>query len=154
MEDSDKNDFDALMKLSKFYLTRNTSRRQHEWRISLSVWALLAASVVIKHRPPEIFLVTGLLAVVLAHSFLWVGQQWVRNQHDMEMAVFYAAKAEHILWPSSPDPPTRPTKVAELPWKVRWFGFITLPDHWSSKFGLLATVVLAIGAYLLIGRNG
>jgi hypothetical protein len=157
MEINEKHRFDSLMKLSEFHLTRNISRRQHEWRISLSVWALLAASLLLRNRPAELLVVTGLLTIVLTHTFLWVGQHWVRNQYDMDMAVFYAARAERLLsvdLPGAPSPKARPRRVSELKWKERWFGFITKPDHWSSKFGLLATMLLAIGAYILIGSNG
>jgi hypothetical protein len=41
----DKDQFDALMQLAEFRMARQRARRELEWKMSLSLWALLVGAI-------------------------------------------------------------------------------------------------------------
>jgi hypothetical protein len=48
---NDKDRCDVLLKLAEFRMTRVTSRREHEWKVTVALWALLAAGVIYLRIP-------------------------------------------------------------------------------------------------------
>ncbi len=65
---SDKDSFDALMKLAEFHFNSwDTRRKAEQWKLTLALWALLAAAI--RFSPPAVqwwqFLVVGCVLSVL-----------------------------------------------------------------------------------------
>src|ERR1043166_4566125 len=86
---TDKERFDAFMKLAEFRATRWSTRRQAEWRATFGLWVLMAtATYYLKIRPPETLLLIILIFVVLAHAYAILSAA-ARSQQDMDTAFYY-----------------------------------------------------------------
>jgi hypothetical protein len=48
---NEKDRCDVLLKLADFRMTRVAGRREHEWKVTVALWALLAAGIV---KPPPV----------------------------------------------------------------------------------------------------
>ena len=90
----------ALVRFSQFRLARWTNRRQIEWKMSASFWALLVAlnaSIALKKvTMPWTVLAAG-LAIFAAMHFWWVHQNWRRNQGDIKSAFDSFSMSYEIL---------------------------------------------------------
>lgn len=150
-----KDRFDALMQLANFRRERQANRRQHEWKVTVGLWALLAAGI---HSPPDInalLLAVGLLFLVWAHAVLWVHWHWIHSKRDGDLAFFFAEHAEKLFdLPDSPPPKKRPSPELDyhFDWKdplrpVCWKQFL---GQGGSLFQVLSTAVLAF--VVLISR--
>jgi hypothetical protein len=97
------------MKLADFRLKRAFNRRQHEWKVTVGVWALLAAGIA--HPPgnhPWIFLLATCL-ITLGHAFFRIKPHWVTSTIDFDTAFWFAEQAERTLpLAGSPDAGPRP----------------------------------------------
>ncbi|HET7264701.1 MAG TPA: hypothetical protein VFL28_08525 [bacterium] len=160
---SQKERFDAFMHLANFHFACWRMRQGLEWKISVGVWALLAAltagTVYIPDTPPTFMIVIILLAIVLGHAVFWVGPIRVRNDHDKDMALHYTESAERIL---SPDLPIavhrRPSRVAgffhnEYPWAERWRTMganFQIWYNWGATFQVTATLALAAYVFWIV----
>jgi uncharacterized protein YhhL (DUF1145 family) len=77
---------------------RWTLRQQHEWKISLGLWAaMLVAAYSVKTRPSEIFLIISLLAILIMHTII-TNQLVMKSRQDMDTAFFYIEHAEKLLF--------------------------------------------------------
>lgn len=152
MSMTDKERFDAFMKLVEFRTVRWSTRRQVEWRGTLGLWVLMATAIYyLKVRPPETLLTLVLIFVVLGHAFA-ILRAAARSQQDMSMAFYYTEHAEQSLLPSPPTPRSRPQPIDSLSVKELWTDHIY--RHLGTAIGLVApTVVLAAAAYYLIGKS-
>jgi hypothetical protein len=125
------------MQLAEFRAERQRSRRHLEWKLSLSLWLLLAAATYyLRKRPPEEFVITALVSVILVHGIAWVWHIWRANRRDSEAACYYFNCAEHIL--------TGKAEHHEFRLSMR---------DWLSPVQLLITVLLAGAAYFLLGNG-
>src|SRR4051812_44783324 len=82
--------FDGLMSLARFRLDRWINRREHEWKISVTIWTLLGAVLVGlvsgKVTPSNFSICVSViagLAVIILHS-VWVGVNWNRNMKEIK----------------------------------------------------------------------
>jgi hypothetical protein len=141
MDEENKRRFDALMKLADFRRERQANRRQHEWKVTVGLWALLAAGIAYPPKCPIWALVFALIVVVIAHAFLWVRWVWVGSTKDAKLAFFYAEHAEKMALPGSPDPEQR----FEMDLCRELFGFLGEAGCW---FQIIATILLAFGVGL------
>jgi hypothetical protein len=99
----DQDEFDNYLKLASYYMDIRKDRRQHEWKVSLGLWAGLAAGIVAAKDFPTIpwWLLALLLAlVVIGYVGLWVWSNESRNERDGEKAYKHSDKAEVLLNPS------------------------------------------------------
>ena len=101
MESDSKESIDGLMKLADFRMARIVSRREHEWKVTVAFWAVLAAGIA---KPPTLFarkysiiLVFLLGAIVAAHTGLWVYPHWKRSKEDIDQSFQYTDHVERIL---------------------------------------------------------
>lgn len=150
-EDFDKDRFDALMELADFRFKRVTNRRQFEWKVTVGIWAVLAAGIVSSKAQSQPLtqhqLIFPLIALVFGHAFLWVGSHWVRSTADLKFAFYYAERAETRLLPNSGiNVRDRPKRPEELPCCERLFGFLRGTGVW---FQIGATALLAYGFFLV-----
>jgi hypothetical protein len=127
----DKNIFDALMKLSDFRFQRWQDRRKYEWRISIGLWALIAAWIyyaeIARTSPPPVVTVVLMLVVFMLHAW-WVRINWISNLKDINHAFYYSDHARNLLGPDWPNP-----KEEQGP-KGKWGG---LKEDQSRRFSFL-----------------
>jgi hypothetical protein len=132
---SPKDRFDAAMALMGFRAQRITDRRQYEWKITLGLWGLLAASpLYVRPRPPD-WILAGMLALLVA-LFTWRFLRPMMQAHraDTEDMFRRYEQAEKIAGLEIAQPRTEGLG--------RWWGW----------FQILATAFLAVTAFYLIGR--
>jgi hypothetical protein len=128
-----KDRFDAAMKLADFIAQRVTDRRQYEWKITLGLWAVLAAApLYVRTKPPAVVLALGLAVLVLAFSFLFIRPIAIEHGTDSEDMFAHYHAAEDIAG------------LAPQHRKIKRIG------PWWGLFQVATTVVLAVGAYYLI----
>src|SRR6266568_800868 len=96
MEDKDRGNL--LARLANFRMTRIKSRRDHEWKVTVALWALLAAGIAkpLTGLQPKIVCVLGtvLAAVTVGHGVLWVWPHWKRSKEDTLLSFHYADNLE------------------------------------------------------------
>src|ERR1700730_2616594 len=99
MSDSKIDEAKQLIELANFRLARWTDRRKHEWTISAGIWVALGGAGLSGKivNVPLPALAAILLAFVIAHAFLWVGFNLVRNRRDLTAAFDYIAQAHSRL---------------------------------------------------------
>ena len=98
MREDIKDRCDRLLKLADFRMARIVSRRDHEWKVTVELWALLAAGIA--HPPtktPGCILVLALVAIVIGHAVLWVYPHWRRSKEDTITAFGYTDEVERLL---------------------------------------------------------
>lgn len=101
MNIGDKERCDVLLKLADFRMTRVASRRDHEWKVTLALWALLGFGIAhppkidwqINWPPPAIFLVL----IVAGHACLWIYPHWERSKEDINRSFLYTDEVEDLL---------------------------------------------------------
>jgi hypothetical protein len=95
----DKDRADLLMKLADFRMERIKSRRDHEWKVTVALWALLAAGIAkpltLTRLSPGILIIT-LAIVIVGHGTLWVWPHWKRSKEDTLLSFHYANNAEKL----------------------------------------------------------
>jgi hypothetical protein len=150
MYDREKANAEALMKLVEFRMTRVAGRREHEWKVTVALWALLAAGLIQLRIPHTCLavglLVPGLIAVVIGHAFLWIGNHWARSKEDILASFFYADRAHNLALPGEQIQALRhqdgPEPWPNMPRCETWFGFLGEPRCWGQ---ILTTAALASG---------
>lgn len=131
---SEKERFDAFIRLADIRLTRWNGRRDTEWRISLVFWGFLVAAAAnrVPARLPGLFLAVVLLGLVVAYYFFFVRPiQW-RNEDDQHEAFKFARKAEDVL--------EKQERTEEAAQEVRED---QVRDPWAAVFQMATTVVIA-----------
>jgi hypothetical protein len=141
-EESTDEKFEQLMRLAQFRLDRWTNRREHEWKISVTIWTLLAAvlAALVSRKlqptsPISVYLSAPSAIVAIAVHSIWVGANWNRNMSDIREAFKYTEEA-HLLATERPLP--KPPDAAKC--------FICDPICFVP-IGI--TVILALGIVLV-----
>jgi hypothetical protein len=141
---------DVLMKLVDFRTARMVSRRDHEWKVTVGLWALLAAGILKFRTSPDycsyVALATGLIVTLGVHA-MWVGWHWLRTSEDINFSFYYADNAENIITHQNSklrgDPPLSLEKRLNKPKKANWGGL-----GWACGSQLLMTSLLAFVLWL------
>ena len=150
---SKKDYFDAFVKLAEVRIARNNVRRQLEWKISIALWAFLAAAIYsLKIRPSDYILVAALALIVIVHGGMWVAKIWSTNKYDLRAAFHYLNCAEQALLevPFTFEPQTK--AIAEREQGRVWWYDLILSD-WSSAIQIFTTIALCTLAYFLIATE-
>jgi len=126
--------FEDHLKLAEFYMEVRKDRRQHEWRVSLGLWAGLAAGIVAaanKDTPPIPWwlLAVLLLAVIFVHACLWIPSNEARNNRDAKKAYRHIKEAERLLGGPTDERTDEPC------------------IYGTTAFELLATVLLSLALF-------
>lgn len=138
--------FDGCMKLAEFGAGRWDSRRTYEWKLSLGLWALLAAAIYgfrVETIPGWIF-VLGMIAYLWWIKNLWwsnyIDRQLMRAYRDHARSLLaahhikyeYKFKRDLVSW------------VADRPNLNSYIGFLF---DWSAQFQLTITFTLSYLAF-------
>ena len=103
MDDHEKKQFDALMALADFRLKRIFNRRDYEWKVTLGIWAIMAAGIgqITLWREPNPWLKVASLGVVVAvaycHIRYWIFDHSKKSGTDWDLAFWFAEEAEAKL---------------------------------------------------------
>ena len=141
---SRKDRIDAYAKLAEFWLTKWTSRRSFEWRVTLGLWLFLAiAALYVRPRPPEPILIATLILVVLGHTLFWIRLMCARNRRDRITAEYYSSCSEAVL--IGRPMPERPKFSPKQNW-------IWLFTDGVAIFQIITTVFFAAFAYWFMDK--
>lgn len=148
-----KDKFDAYMKLAELRLGRHKTRADVEWKISLALWALMAAAPFAFEKAPLTITPTtlaviggALVTIVVGHMLLWTGQIWIRNRDDQDTAFYYIETAETLLRPDyQPKHEVKPAPNHTLTRK-NLKALISF-ENWGVWFQTLATLLIASGVF-------
>jgi len=148
----EKERFDALIKLAEFRQARDRSRRELEWKFSVALWALLAASpVYITKRPNDLLLAFVLVLINFIYAFLWANETRIRNRMEVEIAFYYLEQAEKLIDPAI-NSRKKPKWIQGGPFnRSHWYKF--WEDLWSTGLQIVVTVALSLSAWFLIGSE-
>jgi hypothetical protein len=152
MEEKDR--FDRFMQLVDFRLRRWEARRSAEWKISLSLWALLAATAFYVPVRLNMFWVSVLLFLIwVAYTYIWAWAILRRNLLDMRTAFYYAENAESILTPDV-KPRAKPHEP-ELASLFSWSALSSLyhEAHWAFLAQVFTTTIFLIAAGWLLSSK-
>jgi hypothetical protein len=147
---------ELMLKLADFRMTRVGNRREHEWKVTVALWALLAAGIVYlpQKNPSACWLVPTLIFVWLGHAYLWVGGHWARSKEDILGAFYYIDRAHNLLRPSvdaiqdlrRKDPEAWP----DTAYLEKWYAFLSDRRCWAQ---IGTTFILANGILLACIRH-
>jgi hypothetical protein len=96
VNDDDKRRFDALMQLVDHRMKRVVSRRDHEWKVTIGLWALLGAGLLQLRTEHIWFLVGGLVILVVVHV-MWTLAHQIHSREDIEIGFHYHDRAVEVL---------------------------------------------------------
>lgn len=144
---TNKDKFDAFMRLAEFRQSFRNLRYQTQMRLSVGLWAVLAGSIYLKVRPPGIPFSIVLMVVVFGHTIA-VMQAAIANNRDLKYARYFANEAEKALTGMDRGR-LRPPPFSELSFSERWI--IPRNSYLATIIWVTPTILLSIGAYLLSG---
>jgi len=112
-----KDEIELCMKQAEYFARRWDGRRNFEWRMSLAIWAILAAGIRFLPELHNFRWWLPLVPVVL-HS-LWVYGIWKANWIDKEQGRYFQDHAQKFLmhpgqlvhWDHLPDKVPGPTRL-------------------------------------------
>jgi hypothetical protein len=152
MEDQER--FDRYMRLADFRLRRWDARCNNEWKISLGLWGLLAASAYYIPVKLNMCMVGALLIIVfIGYAVFWSLPILVRNDEDMNIAFYYAKRAEKILDPEADvqeKPAQRLTIHDYFKDRRRWS---INSGTWAPFFQIVATASFRIHHMGILGQK-
>lgn len=139
---------DALMKLAEFRMTRVSSRREHEWKVTLALWALLGAGILNPDKIPHSSclardsVILILILTFAGHAGLWISPHWHRSKEDILISFFYCDRARNLVLSKEKIKELgEKAKLPEWPSPKPWLEFLTAPTCWAQ---ILTTALLAI----------
>lgn len=147
--------FESLMQLAEFHLSRWKTKNATEWRVALAAWTILLASpLYVRERPSEILLATALAIFSLLYSYFWAFSIARKNHFEVYRAFEYKIAAQAVLSGA-----TLPEIAGDRSWneltpaEVRKFtgAVAQSPTFW---FQVATTAGISLLAFLLIGKVG
>jgi hypothetical protein len=147
MEAIDKDRFDALMKLAEFKSDIREKRQEIEWKISVAVWTLTAASMAYLRGTPVFWSLLAVVVLVVVHSWLWVRTNFNSAERDADFMYYFMDHASRIVIPGCvPDPGP---KVPHQTKRRKTWDFLKHEPIW---FEIAVTGFLGV-AVVLISRT-
>ncbi len=134
---TDKERFDALMKLAELQSSIREKRRDIEWRVSIGLWAMTGGAVVYLKGRPILWSFILLGIVVFMHSWLWVRTNYNGSERDAKRVHYYMGHASRIVLPGCVESPGDELPLSKL---GRW-DFLRHEPVW---FEIAMTPVLGL----------
>jgi hypothetical protein len=139
----DKERFDAFMVLAEFRRTIREARRSIEWRVTLGVWAALAATSISGPSTVPAYMVGEFLIVVFVFHVIWVGWHFRIHEKERIEMYYYKDRAERLLVRDEIGATTR----AQL---TRPPGILQLFFSFPALAEILITLFLSVVAFATI----
>jgi hypothetical protein len=154
MDPETKEDFHGLMRLAEFRNTRVANRRDHEWKVTIGLWTLLALAMISKLQIPAVWrrwpFWSLLAAIVIVHWIGWVRSHWAESRADIQASFFYTGRAHNRVLRDDNDRVEEQRFHGDGPWHIswreRWFGFLRAGRCWVQ---MLTTAAFAVGVALV-----
>jgi hypothetical protein len=151
----DKSRFDACVKQAEFFSKKVFNRQAYQWKVTLGLWALIAASVNFLWGKDVVPPWWAFLTVLLLYGFLWVRAIAHKNHDDQQLEWHFTraawailnAKEAQVVEEALKDPPPKTPLWSRL----ALFGFL---GNWAHLFEFLTTALLLVTAYLLLNHAG
>lgn len=145
--------FEALMALAEFHLSRWRTKNATEWRVAFAIWAVLLASpIYVRTRPPEMLLAVALSAFAFLYCYFWAFSIARKNHFEVYRAFEYKNAAQNVL-SGQPIPETVGNRQwNELsPEEVKYFtrAVARSPGFW---FQIATTIAISILVFVMIGQ--
>lgn len=132
------------MKQAEFAFNSFHTRREHEWKITLGLWALLVLATQFLYgkplRPPSWVWVSLPIVVTIIHGMLLSGVSRAHH-NDKAVADSFRAYAVEILAGRNPGDIKIPPR-ARLNWK-----------NWTLRFQLATTIILSVGCAFVLAKS-
>ena len=105
----EKDQFDAHYKLAEFYRQVRDEGTQHQWKVTLGIWALLAAGIVSagKLPPMPLGLVIAFLLAILVFHWLWALDNFRLRNRESDKSYEHLSKASDLAGLNKVDPSNR-----------------------------------------------
>lgn len=141
-----KEKFDACMKQADFLSQRAYNRQGYQWKVTLGLWAAIAAFASFAWQNHIWVHWSTLLPVLGAYRFIWLRAVAINTHDDLTRALHFRDQAANILVSDTATilHPPEPTTCKNLRW---WFEFLFA---WAHLFEFLTTAMLLAGTYLLL----
>ncbi len=137
----DKEQFDAIMALAQFRAERRDKRMVMEWRVSLGIWALLAAGIVYSKPFPQHWLLACWFGAVALHCW-WVWINFCAAERDSDHFYHMLSRAENLVLP-------KVFSIVSMRQKRKWDRARDFVRHGPVIFQLLATAALGAAMYFV-----
>jgi hypothetical protein len=98
---TDKERFDALMKLAELKSNIREKRRDVEWKVSIGLWAITGGAVAYLKGHSILWSLVLVGVVVFMHSWLWVRTNYNSSERDAKQVYYYVEHASRIVMPES-----------------------------------------------------
>jgi hypothetical protein len=134
---TDKERFDALMKLAELQSDIREKRRDIEWKVSIGLWAITSGAVAYLKGHSVRWSLVLLAVIVLMHSWLWVRAHYNSSERDARQVYYYMQHALQIVLPESV---INPGDRLPLP----KFGPLEFLKHQPLWFEITVTPVLGL----------
>jgi len=142
--------FNAYLTLASFREKRRDTRYSAILRVSVGLWATIAAAILyFKHRPDDYVLLGTIVTVVTGH-IVAVRQMQVANWIDINTAFMYIEKAENLLG-EKVSIRRRPKDLNAMSWSERWLNRREL-TFISYVLWTAPTILLGLLAFVFLGR--
>jgi hypothetical protein len=128
--------FDKCMKQAEYFAGRWDGRRNHEWKMTISLWTLLAAAVGFLGGKGR--LEQWMIPIPIVLHALWLYGVWIANDFDKRFGRYDQNQAQKLLF----DPSHKLEPIpAKHPFVARHLVFLA---DWSMQFQLLAATALSL----------
>jgi hypothetical protein len=145
---SQKEKFDACMRLADFYAQSVYNRQGYQWKVTIGLWTVLIASTGFLFGKqitpiPKWFYWT----VLLAYAFIWVRAVAINNYYDQRSARHFRNEARAVLLDESHNIVSVPEEASAIA-TLRWlFQFAIV---WAHQFEVVATGLIIFASILLL----
>jgi hypothetical protein len=141
---TDKERFDALMKLAELQSDIREKRREIEFKVSIGLWAITSGAVAYLKGRPVWWSLLLLAVIVLMHSWWWVRTHYNSSERDAKQIRYYMEHALLIVRPGSVDSPAERLPIPKFgPWDFL--------RHEPLRFEVAVTPVLGL-IVILVSR--
>ena len=144
------------MKQAEFFSKKVFNRQAYQWKVTLGLWALIAAAVSFLWGKKVLVPWWVFLSVLLVYAFLWVRSIAHKNYDDQQLEWYFTRVAWSILMGKDARASDELFKKPPPPKTPLWsrqalFGFLW---NWAHLFEFLTTALLLVAAYLLLSLAG
>ena len=143
---SDPQRFEACMKQAEMFAKRVYNRQSYQWKVTLGLWALIAAAVNFLWGKKVVAPWWVCLAVLLGYAFFWVRAVAVKNHDDQALEWHFIRESWAVLLSTMHEITQPPQKTPFWSWESL-FGFAR---NWAHWFECMTTAALLAVAYFLL----
>lgn len=143
MDETRKNLFDSFIKLAELRASSREKRIEREWKVSIGMWAVGAASIAYLKVNSIWALALMIIVVAAVHAWFWVRTNYNSSEDDRFAINYFTSRAIQTMSAQTLEPLS---EISPDPPKRRRWGFL---KHPPVRFQILATILIGITVALL-----